>query len=165
MAVHTLLAVQRIPVSLKEAWAFFSRPENLQRITPAYMGFSILSTEHGDRAYAGQIIEYKVKPVAGIPLYWMTEITHVQDEKYFVDEQRFGPYKLWHHQHHFREIEGGVEMKDLVHYSIPLGFIGGMANSLFVRRQLQQIFQYRYEAVEKMFGAWPGGDSRRIFLR
>jgi ligand-binding SRPBCC domain-containing protein len=86
------------------------------------MGFSIISKHHGEKMYAGQIIEYKVKPVLGIPLYWMTEITHVADRKYFIDEQRFGPYSLWHHQHHFKEVEGGVEMTDIVHYKLPFWF-------------------------------------------
>jgi ligand-binding SRPBCC domain-containing protein len=102
--------------------------------------------------YAGQIIEYTVKPLLGIPIYWMTEITHVVEKKYFVDEQRYGPYSLWHHQHHFKEIEGGVEMTDIVHYKIPFWFIGDIANNLLVKNQLQQIFDYRYRIVEKRFG-------------
>lgn len=104
--------------------------------------------------YPGQIIEYKVRPLLGIPWYWMTEITHVETNRYFIDEQRFGPYQLWHHQHHFREIEGGVEMRDIVHYRLPLGFIGNIAHGLFVKKQLHEIFRFREEAVEKRFGAW-----------
>ncbi|HAL94802.1 MAG TPA: hypothetical protein DCP55_02270, partial [Chitinophagaceae bacterium] len=95
-----------------------------------------------------------VKPLLGIPLYWMTEITHVQDMQYFIDEQRFGPYTLWHHQHHFKAIEGGVEMTDIVHYRIPLGPLGDLANALFVRAKLKKIFDFRYEAVENLFGKW-----------
>lgn len=106
--------------------------------------------------YAGQIIEYKVRPVAGIPVYWMTEITQVKDREYFIDEQRFGPYALWHHQHHFRPIPGGVEMTDIVHYKNPLGFLGRLANRLFVARKLEHIFQYRYKKVEELFGTWKG---------
>ena len=102
--------------------------------------------------YAGQVIEYQVSPVLGIPLYWMTEITHVEDRKYFVDEQRYGPYSMWHHQHHFKMIEGGVEMTDIVHYKLPLWFLGDMANSLFVKKQLQQIFDHRFKKVEELFG-------------
>ena len=101
--------------------------------------------------YPGQIIEYTVKPLLGIPLYWMTEITHVEEGKYFVDEQRFGPYSLWHHQHHFREVPGGVEMTDIVHYKIPLWILGDIANALFVRKQLQGIFDYRFKKVEELF--------------
>ena len=101
--------------------------------------------------YAGQLIEYRVSPVLGIPMYWMTEITHVVEGKYFIDEQRFGPYALWHHQHHFRAVEGGVEMTDIVHYKIPLGPLGWIADRLFVRQKLEQIFDYRYRKVAELF--------------
>lgn len=101
--------------------------------------------------YPGQIIEYKVSPVLGIPIYWMTEITHVEAHQFFVDEQRFGPYRLWHHQHHFKEVEGGVEMVDIVHYKIPFGWLGDLANFLFVRKKLKTIFNYRYQAIEALF--------------
>lgn len=149
--IYSLKTVQKIPVSLAEAWDFFSRPENLQHITPPSMRFTIVSTNHGEKMFAGQIIEYKVHPILGIPLYWMTEITHVSEQKYFIDEQRFGPYKLWHHQHHFRETEGGVEMTDLVHYKLPFWFVGDWANTLLVEKQLKEIFAYRKVAVEKRF--------------
>jgi ligand-binding SRPBCC domain-containing protein len=104
--------------------------------------------------YPGQVMTYKVKPLLGIPLFWMTEITHVQPGKFFVDEQRFGPYNMWHHQHHFREIPGGVEMTDLVHYKLPLGFLGDIAHKIFVHRQLEGIFKFRYRKVEELFGEW-----------
>lgn len=152
MAVYSIKTVQRMPVSLAQAWDFFSSPANLQTITPPYMGFTIISQHHGDKMYPGQIIEYKVTPVLGIPLYWMTEITHVQEERFFVDEQRFGPYSLWHHQHHFKAIEGGVEMTDIVHYKLPLWWLGDLANTLFVKKQLAGIFEYRKKKVEEMFG-------------
>ncbi|MBS1653269.1 MAG: SRPBCC family protein [Bacteroidetes bacterium] len=154
MAVHSIKTVQKIPVSLNEAWQFFSSPANLQAITPKDMGFEIISLHHGDKMYAGQIIEYKVRPLLGIPLYWMTEITHVEDKKYFVDEQRFGPYSLWHHQHHFKEIDGGVEMTDIVHYKLPLWFVGDIAHALFVRKKLNNIFTYRFNKIEELFGKW-----------
>lgn len=150
--VYSLKTVQFIPVSLEKAWDFFSNPANLQAITPEGMGFQIVSKHHGDKMYAGQVIEYKVKPVAGIPMYWMTEITHVEDKKFFVDEQRFGPYSLWHHQHHFKEVNGGVEMTDIVHYKIPFWFIGDIANSLFVKNKLKAIFDHRFKKVEELFG-------------
>lgn len=153
MAVYSIKTVQRMPVSLTQAWDFFSSPANLQIITPPYMGFTIISQHHGDKMYPGQIIEYKVTPVLGIPLYWMTEITHVQEERFFVDEQRFGPYSLWHHQHHFKAIEGGVEMTDIVHYKLPLWWLGNLANALFVKKQLAGIFEYRKKKVEEMFGS------------
>lgn len=154
--VYSLKTVQQMPVSLDLAWEFFSNPANLKEITPSNLGFQIISKHHGDRMYAGQIIEYKVSPVLGIPLYWMTEITHVAHKQFFVDEQRFGPYTLWHHQHHFKEIPGGVEMTDIVHYKLPLWFLGDIAHGLFVKRQLQQIFNHRFAVVEQRFGAWKG---------
>lgn len=150
--VYSLKTVQTIPVSLDEAWDFFSSPANLQTITPDSLGFKIISKHHGEKMYAGQIIEYKVSPLLGIPLYWMTEITHVDDKKYFVDEQRFGPYSLWHHQHHFKAVPGGVEMTDIVHYKLPLWFLGDMAHALFVKKQLQHIFDYRYKKTAAIFG-------------
>jgi ligand-binding SRPBCC domain-containing protein len=152
MAVYHLETVQKLPVTLGKAWDFFSSPANLADITPTHMGFQILSKHQGEKMYAGQVIEYTVKPLLGIPLYWMTEITHVQEGRYFVDEQRFGPYTMWHHQHHFKEIAGGVEMTDLVHYKLPLWVLGDLANSLFVRKQLDDIFNFRYKKVEDLFG-------------
>lgn len=156
MAVYQLERIQKLPLSLEQAWDFFSSPLNLERITPAQMGFVVKTDpKHLQSMYASQIIEYTVKPVLGIPMYWMTEITHVEHLKFFVDEQRFGPYALWHHQHHFKAIPGGVEMTDLVHYKIPLGPLGDLAHVLFVKRQLQHIFDYRFQILEKMFGKMP----------
>jgi len=149
--VYSLKTVQVLPISLEKAWDFFSSPANLAEITPKNLGFNIVSKYHGEKMYAGQIIEYKVSPVLGIPLYWMTEITHVEQHKYFVDEQRFGPYSMWHHQHHFKEVPGGVEMTDIVHYKMPFWFLGDIANTVFVKKQLQTIFDFRFKAVEKIF--------------
>ena len=150
--VYSISTIQKMPITIDEAWNFFSRPGNLKDITPPHMGFVIKSKHHGEKMYAGQIIEYIVKPLFGIPMYWMTEITHVADKKYFIDEQRFGPYTLWHHQHHFKEILGGVEMTDIIHYKLPLWFLGDIAKVLFVKKQLQGIFDYRTKKVEEMFG-------------
>jgi ligand-binding SRPBCC domain-containing protein len=150
--IYSFKSVQQIPVSLDEAWRFFSDPANLAEITPAKLGFKIISKHQGPTMYAGQLIEYTVKPVAGIPLYWMTEITHVKDREYFIDEQRYGPYSLWHHQHHFKQIENGVEMTDIVHYKIPFWFLGDIANKLLVENELKNIFNHRTTAVEKRFG-------------
>ena len=149
--VYSLQTLQLIPVTLEKAWDFFSNPANLQAITPPSLEFKIISLYHGDTMYAGQVIEYKVKPILGIPIYWMTEITHVQDRKYFIDEQRFGPYSLWHHQHHFKEVDGGVEMTDIIHYKLPAWILGDIANSFIVKKQLKEIFDYRFKVVEKMF--------------
>jgi len=149
--VYSLKTVQKIPVSLDKAWDFFSNPANLQTITPPKMGFKVISKHHGDKMYAGQIIEYKVSPVLNIPLYWMTEITQVKDKEYFIDEQRFGPYDLWHHQHHFKEVNGLVEMTDIVHYKLPFWFLGDIAHELFVKKQLNDIFNYRTKKVDELF--------------
>ncbi len=156
MAVYTLKRVQRLPLSLDAAWDFFSAPDNLKVITPEYMDFNVTSDPNFyTKMYAGQIITYTVKPLLGIPLFWMTEIKHVETQKFFVDEQRFGPYTLWHHQHHFKPIPGGVEMTDLVHYKLPLGPLGDFAKWLFVGRQVEGVFDYRWKRLEALFGVMP----------
>lgn len=152
MATYVLDCTQRLPISIDKAWAFFSSPENLKAITPAEMGFDITSGNGHEPTHAGQIITYTVRPVLGIPMYWMTEISHVEYHKFFVDEQRQGPYALWHHKHYFREIPGGVEMRDLVHYKLPFGILGVIAHKLFVRKKLQGIFDYRFKKLETLFG-------------
>lgn len=152
--VYSLKTVQNIPASLDEVWNFFSIPDNLKEITPKHLNFTVTSKHHGTKVYAGQIIEYKVSPVLGIPLYWMTEIIHVEDKVYFVDEQRYGPYSMWHHQHHFKAINGGVEMTDIVHYKIPLWILGDIAHALFVKAEVKKIFDHRLIAVEQKFGKW-----------
>lgn len=152
MAVYSLKSVQTVPVSLEVAWKFFSDPANLASITPSNLGFKIISHHHGTKMYPGQIIEYTVAPLWKIPVYWMTEITHVEPHRYFVDEQRYGPYAMWHHQHHFTPVEDGVEMSDIVHYKMPLGFLGSWMNGVVVRRELTRIFEFRYRKVIELFG-------------
>jgi len=154
--LYKLETEQFIPITIEEAWDFFSAPENLQNITPDHMGFNITS-KSGDRMYPGMIITYIVSPLMGIKMRWCTEITTVVDHKYFIDEQRFGPYNLWHHQHHFEEVDGGVIMKDIVHYGIPMGILGQIANGIMVKKQLQGIFAYRIKAVEDL---WPDITSK-----
>ncbi|MDT3403194.1 SRPBCC family protein [Mucilaginibacter terrae] len=144
---------QFIPISIDEAWDFFSSPLNLQKITPADMKFIVTSSYTPDtKMYPGMIITYKVSPLLGVKLNWMTEITHVQDKVYFVDEQRFGPYALWHHQHHFKQVEGGVLMTDILNYAIGYGPVGLFANKVLVEKKIEQIFKYRTKAIEEMFG-------------
>ena len=155
-ATYSIRVSQFLPVSSDTAWAFFSNPANLASITPPELDFRIISRHHGETMYPGQIIEYKVRPVAGIPVYWMTEITHVQEGRFFVDEQRFGPYALWHHQHHFREVPGGVEMTDIVHYRLPLGILGRIAHAWFVGKKLNAIFEHRRHAADAIFGRRDG---------
>jgi len=153
MKTYQLKFEQKLPISLEQAWDFFSSPLNLAKITPDHMGFIITSDfKEGQKMYPGMIITYKVSPLLGIKLNWMTEITHVREGKYFVDEQRFGPYALWHHQHHFEEIKGGVHMTDIINYAIPYGFIGRIANSILVENEVRGIFDYREKKVEELFG-------------
>ena len=152
-------------MSLDEAWDFFSSPLNLAKITPKEMAFVVTSELQPDeKMYPGMIITYKVSPVAGIKINWMTEITQVEDHQYFIDEQRFGPYKFWHHQHHFKEITGGVEMNDILTYGLPMGVFGNIANSVFVANKLQQIFDYRTKKVTELFGSYtnPGDASTGV---
>ncbi len=151
MKIYTLHAKQNLPISLEESWAFFSDPKNLKAITPDYMGFKTLSGD--DRPmFAGQIIQYIVTPVLGLPMKWVTEITHVEDRKYFVDEQRFGPYSLWHHKHFFKEITGGVEMEDIVDYKVPMGILGQLVHPFLVKPKLKEIFDYRKVKLIELFG-------------
>ncbi|MGR6087366.1 MAG: SRPBCC family protein [Arcticibacter sp.] len=152
MKIYELEKTQKLPISIEKAWDFLSSPANLSKITPPYMGFEITSGFKGEKMYAGQIINYLVKPVAGIPMRWTTEITHVHEPHYFVDEQRFGPYVMWHHKHFLKAIPEGVEMRDLIHYALPLGPLGSLANTLFVKKQLNDIFTYRKFVLEEMFG-------------
>lgn len=116
------------------------------------MNFKILSNSFSDTVYAGQIITYKVSPLWGIPMFWMTEITHLKEHEYFIDEQRFGPYSMWQHLHRFEEITGGVLMTDIVNYKMPLGILGNAAHWLFVKKQVEQIFDYRTKVLEEKFG-------------
>ena len=151
MAYYIFEKTQRLPIDMETAWRYFSSPANLKDITPPYMKMTQLSGFES-KMFPGQIITYKVSPVVGIPINWMTEITHVSNQDYFIDEQRFGPYALWHHLHTFKAVPGGIEMSDIVNYKLPLGFLGTIAHSLFVKKQIHQIFNYRYQRLEEIFG-------------
>ncbi len=152
MGCYTLIKTQKIPASLNEVWDFISSPANLKKITPAYMGFDIKKPELPAKMYPGMIIKYNITPLLGIKMLWVTEITHVSEYEFFVDEQRIGPYSLWHHQHRLEKTDDGVLMTDIVNYKPPLGFFGDIANSIIIKKQLQKIFDYRFEAMEKVFG-------------
>lgn len=155
MKLYQLHAKQSFPITKKEAWDFLSDPKNLKVITPDHMGFIILSG--ADRPmYQGQIIQYIVKPFAGISTKWVTEITHVKEGDYFVDEQRFGPYALWHHKHFIKETPEGVEMEDIIDYKLPFGILGRLAHPLLVKKQLKRIFEYRETTLTELFGSVPG---------
>ncbi|UKN03116.1 SRPBCC family protein [Paracrocinitomix mangrovi] len=155
MAVYQIIREQKIPSSLEKVWDFIATPNNLQKITPDSMGFQITSKNLPQKMYPGMIISYKVKPLAGIKTTWVTEITHVQDLSFFVDEQRVGPYKMWHHEHHLEQTEKGVLMRDIITYEPPLKFLGSIANVIIIKRKLNQIFNYRHKAIEEMFGKYP----------
>ena len=150
MKLYKKESVQYVNASLEECWAFFSSPQNLQKITPESMGFKITDLD-GKKMYPGQIIQYKVTPLAGVKIAWTTEITMVKENSYFIDEQRFGPYSFWHHKHFFESTPQGVKMTDVVHYGLPLGFLGHIMNSLVVEGKLNEIFAHREKMVDKLF--------------
>jgi ligand-binding SRPBCC domain-containing protein len=151
--MHRLTTVQSLPITLKTAWDFFSNPQNLAKITPPDMNL-IPTSPLPAETYPGMVITYKVKPMLGIPMLWVTEITHVNEQAFFVDEQRLGPYRIWHHQHHFKAVEGGVEMTDIVDYRLPLGFLGVLLQKLMVGKMLDSIFEYRRKKLVEYFGAF-----------
>ena len=151
MKLYKLHKKQNLPITVDEAWTFLSSPKNLKTITPDYMGFNILSGADREM-FAGQIIQYIVTPVLGIKTKWVTEITHVNQGHYFVDEQRFGPYALWHHKHFISPIKGGIEMEDIIDYKLPLGWIGQLAHPIFVKPKLKEIFDYRQRKLIELFG-------------
>ena len=150
MSVHFFKASQKLPISQAEAWEFISSPANLKELTPVSMGMKITG-DHPRKMFAGQIITYTLKPVANIPMHWMTEISHVSEPHFFVDEQRFGPYAFWHHKHFIKEVPGGIEMTDILHYKVPFGFIGNIVNTLFIRHKIKEIFDYRFNKLEQLF--------------
>jgi len=149
--VHVLRRQQLLKCDVQTAWSFFSRPENLQKITPADIGFEVLSTLPED-IYAGLMIRYKISVIKGLPMHWLTEITHVSCPNYFVDEQVQGPYALWHHEHHFEAQEGGTLMTDIVHYSLPFGWFGDLFHNGLVKKKLEHIFDYRQQILNTKFG-------------
>ncbi len=154
MPLYQFKKQQKVNSNIDDLWDFISAPANLKEITPSYMGFDITSQDLPDKMYAGMIISYKVSPLLGIKTTWVTEITQVRDKHYFVDEQRVGPYTIWHHQHILEPIPNGVLMKDIVSYKPPFGFLGAIANSLMIKSKLNEIFDYRTMALEKRFGKY-----------
>lgn len=152
MAVHTFHRKQVIRTTREDAWAFFSDPRNLTKITPAEMGFEILTPELPPRIHAGMMIAYRVRPLFGIPMTWLSEITHVEEGVRFIDDQRAGPYAVWHHEHSFRELEDArLEIEDKITYMLPLGPLGDLAHPFLVRPQLERVFAFREKAVREIF--------------
>ena len=154
MPLYQFKKTQKVNASMESLWDFISSPANLKVITPDYMGFDITTEDLPVKMYPGMIISYRVSPLLGIKTTWVTEITQVKEMEYFVDEQRVGPYSIWHHQHHISPIEGGVLMKDIVSYQPPMGFIGAIANSLVIKQKLEEIFDYRVKAIEDRYGIY-----------
>jgi ligand-binding SRPBCC domain-containing protein len=151
MPIYTLKRKQVVHTSLETAWDFFTSPKNLQRITPPHLGFEILS-ELPEKVYTGLMIQYRVRPMLGIPVIWLTEITHVKPGEYFVDEQRHGPYRIWHHEHQFAKLgPDQVEMTDIITYQLPFGPLGALVHPWLVKPQLEQIFNYRTKVVTELF--------------
>lgn len=158
MKVYALHHRQQLPISLEQAWDFFSSPGNLNEITPPELQFEIRSGAE-EKMYAGQVITYRIKPMFNIPMTWVTEITHCEHQQYFVDEQRFGPYKFWHHQHRFTPQDGGVLMEDLLHYALPAGILGETIMGKNIWNKVQHIFAYRTKKLEQLFGAAQGATA------
>lgn len=149
--MNYLKTKQQLPISIDEAWEFFSSPQNLEKITPGDMKF-VITSELPEKMYEGLIISYKVTPLLNIPLTWVTEISHIREPHFFIDNQLSGPFKLWHHQHHFREIPGGIEMTDIVNYAAPFGILGKLAEKITVDSRVRQIFEFRKKFLEDLFG-------------
>lgn len=151
MAIHILNKKQFLPIDIELSWDFFSDPKNLKLITPPSLGLEITSEDVNNEIYEGMIITYNVTPFPGITTTWVTEITHLKKPFYFIDEQRIGPYKLWHHQHFFSKHENGIIAEDLIHYAIPFGPLGNLLNSIYIRNNLDKIFNYRKNVLEEIF--------------
>jgi ligand-binding SRPBCC domain-containing protein len=152
MGFYQLKQIQKIKGTIDDVWNFISSPANLKKITPDYMGFDITSGDLPEKMYPGMIICYKVSPLLGIKMNWLTEITQVDEKRFFIDEQRIGPYKIWHHQHRIEPVEGGVLMTDIVTYQPPMGFLGSIANKLVIKNKLNEIFDYRKNVLHEIFG-------------
>lgn len=151
MGIYTFQKEQHLKVSIDEIWDFISSPANLQKITPPSMGFDVRTANLPDKMYPGMMIKYKVKPLAGVPITWLTEITHVEEGRFFVDEQRSGPYSIWHHEHHLIPQNEGVLMRDIITYKPPFGILGSLVNPILIKPQLEKIFSYRWRILEERF--------------
>jgi len=150
--MYKLKRVQNIAITLPRAWDFFSRPENLSLITPNYMKFNIMERSDVGDMYPGMIISYQLSPIFNFSIKWATEITQIKEFKYFIDNQIKGPYTIWHHEHHFKEIEAGIEMTDILFYDLPYGIFGRLVHNLFVKKKVDEIFYYREQKIKELFG-------------
>ncbi|UOQ92176.1 SRPBCC family protein [Halobacillus shinanisalinarum] len=150
MKIYVMKTRQQLPITVDRAWTFFSNAGNLSDITPPWMKFEVTG-ELPEQMYPGMIATYRLQPLLGVSLNWVTEITHMVEGKYFVDEQRFGPYRFWHHQHHFKQLEHGMEMIDIVHYALPFATVGRIVHKASVEKKLAEIFRYRRKKLDKLF--------------
>ena len=152
--MHIYKTEQWLPISVEAAWKFFSTPNNLALITPPELDFKIQTKLNGEEIFDGMIIDYKVKPLFGIPLHWQTEICRVLKNSLFIDRQIKGPYKVWEHTHTFEKSDSGVLMKDEVIYKLPLGFIGEIAHKITVKDKIEKIFSYRKKILNELFSSY-----------
>ena len=148
--VYRLESKQILSISVEEAWGFFSNPNNLKELTPSDLAMTVLSGADS-KMYPGQIIQYSVSPLPMYKTIWVTEIIHVKELSSFVDVQRYGPYSFWHHKHFFKEVSSGVEVIDVIDYVPPFGLLGRLINPFLIQPQLRKIFEYREEALKKLF--------------
>ena len=153
MKIYTLHKHQKLPITLHQAWEFLCNPANLSKLTPKEMNMKIISGADKPM-YAGQVLQYSVTPLPGFKTKWVSEITHYEHKKYFVDDQLYGPYAFWHHKHFVHEIDGGVEIEDIIDYKVPFGVLGQILHPLLVKPKLEAIFNHRKEQMEKIFGAY-----------
>ena len=152
MSLHTLQRTQLLPIAVEEAWNFFSSPFNLSLITPPEMNFKILSSfKTGDQIFEGMLIDYFVSPLFNVPLRWQTEISKVELLNFFIDEQRKGPFAVWHHEHSFKQCDGGTEMRDIGQWKVPFGFLGDIVNALLVQKKVEAIFSFREKKLRELF--------------
>ncbi|MDX1666296.1 MAG: SRPBCC family protein [Saprospiraceae bacterium] len=152
MRVKEKVWQQLVAAPLPQVWSFFSKPQNLNELTPDDLSFKIISPAGEVDMYPGMLIRYRVKPLFGISLFWMTEITQVREGEYFIDEQRMGPYAFWHHQHHFEKVDGGVLITDRLHYKVPFGPLGTLVDKWIVEPRIEEIFRFRKQKVDQIFG-------------
>jgi len=153
MKIYTLHKTQKLPITLDDAWSFLCNPANLSKLTPSDMNMNIITG--ADRPmYAGQVLQYNVTPLPGFKTKWVSEITQYEDRKYFVDVQLYGPYAFWHHKHFIHEIDGGVEMEDVIDYKVPFGILGQLVHPLIVKPKLESIFNFRRAQLEGLFGTY-----------
>jgi ligand-binding SRPBCC domain-containing protein len=150
MKMYILNSIQQLPISKEEAWTFFSDPSQLENITPDHMSMKPMQ-ELPKYMYEGMVILYRIEPFFKINMKWVTEITHIQEGEYFIDEQRFGPFRFWHHRHRLIENKDGVELQDTVQYVMPFSILGRVAHRFFVRKRIENIFSYRKKQLEAHF--------------